>query len=118
MLGPRREKAPSFPVALNCGTGSSFLKAPVNAFETLHMVLAANSTRAPETSSARWNKRLRIKRGASKRYNRRVFATVRYLLETRDTENRHCRPARDLGDTWPSEATTGIVGCHSRWADR
>jgi hypothetical protein len=30
-------------VALNCGTGSSFLKALVNAFDKLHMVRTANS---------------------------------------------------------------------------
>jgi hypothetical protein len=36
-------KAPSFAVALNCGTGSSFLNALVNAFDRLHIVRAANS---------------------------------------------------------------------------
>jgi hypothetical protein len=30
-------------VALNCGNGSSFLQALVNAFDKLHMVLAENS---------------------------------------------------------------------------
>jgi hypothetical protein len=34
---------PSLAVAVNCGMGSSFLKALVNAFERLHMVLAENS---------------------------------------------------------------------------
>ena len=42
-LGSCARKAPSFAVALNCGTGSSFLNALVNAFERLHIVLAANS---------------------------------------------------------------------------
>lgn len=41
--GSCARKAPSFAVALNCTTGSSFLNALVKAFEKLHMVLAANS---------------------------------------------------------------------------
>jgi hypothetical protein len=36
-------KPPSLAVALNCGTGSSFLNALVKAFDRLHMVLAENS---------------------------------------------------------------------------
>ena len=36
-------KAPSFAVALNCGTGSSSLNELVKAFERLHMVRAENS---------------------------------------------------------------------------
>src|SRR6185437_5297018 len=35
--------SPSLAVALNCGTGSSFLKALVKAFERLHIVRAENS---------------------------------------------------------------------------
>jgi hypothetical protein len=42
-LGNCARKPPSLAVALNCGTGSSFLKALVKAFDKLHMVLAANS---------------------------------------------------------------------------
>src|SRR5882724_4913905 len=34
---------PALAVALNCGTGSSFLNALVNAFDRFHIVLAANS---------------------------------------------------------------------------
>jgi hypothetical protein len=41
--GSCARKPPSLAVALNCGTGSSFLKALVKAFERLHMVLAENS---------------------------------------------------------------------------
>jgi hypothetical protein len=41
--GSCARKPPSLAVALNCGTGSSFLNALVNAFERLHIVLAANS---------------------------------------------------------------------------
>jgi hypothetical protein len=36
-------KPPSLAVALNCGTGSSFLKALVKALDRLHMVRAENS---------------------------------------------------------------------------
>ena len=35
-------KPPSLAVALNCGTGSSFLKALVKALDRLHMVRAEN----------------------------------------------------------------------------
>ena len=35
--------SPNLAVALNCGTGSSFLKALVKAFDKLHMFLAENS---------------------------------------------------------------------------
>jgi len=41
--GSWARKPPSLAVALNCGTGSSFLKALVKAFDSLHMVLAENS---------------------------------------------------------------------------
>ena len=41
--GSCARKPPSLSVALNCGTGSSFLKALVKAFDKLHMVLAENS---------------------------------------------------------------------------
>src|SRR4029077_10923518 len=41
--GSCARKPPSLAVALNCGTGSSFLNALVNAFDKLHMVLAENS---------------------------------------------------------------------------
>jgi hypothetical protein len=34
---------PSLAVALNCGTGSRFLKALVNAFDRLHIVRGENS---------------------------------------------------------------------------
>jgi hypothetical protein len=37
------EKAAQLSRGLNCGAGSSLLKALVKAFERLHMVLAANS---------------------------------------------------------------------------
>lgn len=37
-------KAPSLAVALNCGMGSSSLKADVKAFERLHMVRGAKSS--------------------------------------------------------------------------
>jgi hypothetical protein len=37
-------KLPSFAVALNCGIGSSSLKADVNAFDRLHTVRALNSS--------------------------------------------------------------------------
>jgi hypothetical protein len=37
-------KAPSFAVALNCGMGSSSLKAEVKAFERLHIVRGAKSS--------------------------------------------------------------------------
>ncbi len=36
--------SPSFAVALNCGTGSSSLKALVNAFDKLHIVRERTST--------------------------------------------------------------------------
>jgi hypothetical protein len=42
-LGSCARNPPSFAIALNCGTGSSFLKALVKAFEKFHIVLAANS---------------------------------------------------------------------------
>src|SRR5579859_7716520 len=41
--GKWARKAPSLAVALNCGTGSSFLNALVKAFDKLHIVLAENS---------------------------------------------------------------------------
>src|SRR6478735_6427235 len=42
-LGSWAREAPNFAVALNCGTGSSFLKALVKAFDRLHMVRGENS---------------------------------------------------------------------------
>ena len=41
--GSWARKPPSLAVALNCGTGSSFLKALVKAFDKLHMVRGENS---------------------------------------------------------------------------
>jgi hypothetical protein len=55
------EKAPSFAVALNCGTGSSLLKALVKAFERLHIVRAAHSgycgSKYSRRTSLKWNAR-------------------------------------------------------------
>jgi hypothetical protein len=52
-------KPPSFAVALNCGIGSSFLKALVNAFDKLHIVRGANSSYCCSKYSryARWLKK-------------------------------------------------------------
>jgi hypothetical protein len=41
--GSWARKPPSLAVALNCGTGSSFLNALVNAFDKLHIVRGENS---------------------------------------------------------------------------
>jgi hypothetical protein len=41
--GSWARNSPNLAVALNCGTGSSFLKALVNAFDKLHIVLCENS---------------------------------------------------------------------------
>jgi hypothetical protein len=41
--GSCARKPPSLAVALNCGTGSSFLNALVKAFDKLHIILAENS---------------------------------------------------------------------------
>jgi hypothetical protein len=61
--GSWERKPPSLAVALNCGTGSSFLKALVKAFDKLHMVLAENSGYCGSKYN-RWTSGSRL-RGAS-----------------------------------------------------
>jgi hypothetical protein len=71
-------------VALNCGTGSSFLKALVKAFDKLHIVLAENSGHCGSKYS-----RLDLRQQASWRFQ--------LAVDERRVQDQHCGIVGDLG---------------------